>query len=194
MKTDCCFTIFLLFLSFRPARSTNYRSHHSNSEGATSPGNESDNTYAEASLLQQTTTTSRGAADQHQIQQQRPIRYGQYTIIHHFSISQGHIITVICFQESNLKNSQFQRHSINWELNSEIKLFERKNQIKLKKVCSLCWDVLFVSKNQYDFSGFLNHKKSATCWLTFLIEKRFGMPSFIFEPRIMCYLLSKRDS
>lgn len=35
------------------------RQHHSNSEGATSP-NESDNTYAEASLLQQ-----------------RPIRYGQ---------------------------------------------------------------------------------------------------------------------
>ena len=60
----------------RPAR-TNYR-QHSNSEGATSP-NESDNTYAEASLLQQ--TTSRAApADQHQIHQQRggPIRYGQY--------------------------------------------------------------------------------------------------------------------
>ena len=40
---------------------------HSNSEGATSP-NESDNTYAEASLLQQTTLVG----------QQRPIRYGQY--------------------------------------------------------------------------------------------------------------------
>ena len=130
------FTIFLLFLSFRPARSTNYRSHHSNSEGATSPGNESDNTYAEASLLQQTTTTSRGAADQHQIQQQRPIRYGQYTIIHHFSISQGHIITVIYFQESNLENTQSQRHSINWDLNSEIEWIER---VSLNWKCSLVY-------------------------------------------------------
>lgn len=48
------------------------RQHHSNSEGATSP-NESDNTYAEASLLQQ-----------------RPIRYGQSNINH----SQGHNLCI----------------------------------------------------------------------------------------------------
>ena len=63
-----------VYLFSRPTRTNYHRSHHSNSEGATSP-NESDNTYAEASLLQQTSL-----ADQHQIQQQRqqPIRYGQY--------------------------------------------------------------------------------------------------------------------
>ena len=61
---------------------TNYRNHpghHSNSEGATSP-NESDNTYAEASLLAQppmAASSGRGgpAALDHR---QPPIRYGQY--------------------------------------------------------------------------------------------------------------------
>ena len=48
----------------RPTPNTNYL-HHSNSEGATSP-NESDNTYAEATLLQPNNP--------------RPIRYGQYYV------------------------------------------------------------------------------------------------------------------
>ena len=54
---------------------TNYRT--SNSEGATSP-NESDNTYAEASLLQSG----------------RPIRYGQYypSFFQHVALHSGNIL------------------------------------------------------------------------------------------------------